>query len=244
MLLLLACKKNNDNQSSDKKLIKSAVSTYPNGDQYVINYDYDNNNRLTSLQTRYTGTQFPPDDVDQTFFYDNEENLIKTVSIENGVKSVFTYTYDKGIPTMMTYQPSADNPRTVVDKLVVENGLVVKTISQTYPGSFNEYFYQNGNLIKSVSTDVSNNKPYIATGEYEYGDNKSANTGVGLKWKVFNYPSSSKNEIIKYTRKSPDENYSVLYKYTYDESGYPLTSDTPFGTDGHTITKYTYINYK
>lgn len=249
-LVFTSCKKDkdngNDNPGGDNpgttKLLKKTTET-ENGITTVYNFNYDNSKKLTSY-VNADGTE------KTVFTYDAAGNLTKIEITDTESKTVFAYTYANNLPVSGTMKSWEMNGNTVGDldsesELVftVENGKVTK-IKRVIKGGDDEdditlnlaLTYTNGNMTKIETTQGSD---YAYNATFTYGDKKSPFPQVTkyvLDEAGFSVMISSKNELKTAAYVTPGMGgYGFTNTYTYDASGYPLTS-----SDGQTTVKYEY----
>ncbi|WP_276479554.1 hypothetical protein [Paraflavitalea pollutisoli] len=251
-LVFTSCKKDKDNGNDNPgggggnpgttKLLKKTTET-ENGVTTVFNFNYDNNKRLTSYASA--------DGKDKTAFtYDAAGNLTKIEITDEDSKTVFTYTYANNIPVSGTMKSWEMNGTTVGDldmdselTFTVVNGQVTKIVRLIKGEDAEENLtlnlaltYTNGNLTK-VETTAGSDYAYNAT--FTFGDKKSPFpqlTKYVLDEAGFSLMISSKNDLKTAAYVTPGMGqYGFTNTYTYDASGYPLTS-----TDGQATVKYEY----
>jgi YD repeat-containing protein len=244
-LVFTSCKKDKDDNNNGggnnpaTKLIKKMTET-ENGVTTVYNFTYDNAKKLTGFAST-DGKEYT------TFTYDAAGNLTKVESVEDEFKNIYTYTYANGIPVSGTFKSwqkhgsepdelMADNELTYT----VANGQVTKIklyMKQEDEGMNMDLTYANGNLSK---IEAAAGSPYSYKTTFVFGNKKSPFPQISkyiLDEGGFSLLFSSKNELITSALDLPgtDNDFTVTQQYTYDASGYPLTSN-----DGETQLKYEY----
>lgn len=243
-LVFTSCKKDKDDNNGGgnnpaTRLIKKMTKT-ENGVTTVYNFTYDNAKKLTGFAST-DGEEHT------TFTYDAAGNLTKVESIEDDFKNIYTYTYANNVPvsaTFKSWQKHAGEPDELFedDELTytVANGQVTKLklyMKQADEEVNMNFSYTNGNLTK-VETEAGSAHTYKAT--FVFGSKRSPFPQLSkyvLDQAGFSLLFSSKNELItsSYDFTGTDYDYTVTQQYTYDASGYPLTSN-----DGETQLKYEY----
>ena len=245
-LVFTSCKKDKDDDNNNgggnnpaTKLIKKMTET-ENGVTTVYNFTYDNAKKLTGFAST-DGKE------STTFTYDAAGNVIKVESIEDEFKNVYTYTYTNGVPvsgTLKTWEKNGSEPDELIedDELTytVSNGQVTKLklyMKQADEELTMDFTYANGNLSK-VETAQNSIFPYKAT--FVFGTKKSPFPQISkyvLDQAGFSLFFSSKNELVTaaYDFPGTDLDKTTTTTYTYDASGYPLTSN-----DGQVQLKYEY----
>lgn len=248
-LVLTSCKKDKDDNGDNNnggggnnpatKLIKK-MTKVENGVTTVYNFTYDNAKRLTGFASTDNKES-------TTFSYDAAGNLIKVESIEQEFKNIYNYTYANGVPvsgTLKSWQKNGSEPDELIedDELTytVSNGQVTKlklNMKQAASELTMDFTYANGNLSK---VETAQGSPYTYKATFVFGTKKSPFPLVSkyvLDQAGFSLFFSSKNELITTSFDFPgtqlDETTTLTY--TYDGSGYPLTSN-----DGETQLKYEY----
>lgn len=244
-LVFTSCKKDKDDNNGNgggnnpaTKLIKKMTET-ENGVTRIYNFTYDNAKRLIGFAST-DGEEAT------TFSYDAAGNLIKVESLEEGFKNIYTYTYNNGIPVSGTYkswQKHGSEPDALIedDELTytVANGQVtkIKLYMKQMDIELNmDLTYTNGNLSK-VETEPGSAHTYKAA--FVFGNKKSPFPQLSkyvLDQAGFSLLFCSKNELITagYDFSGTGYDYTT-HQYTYDASGYPLTSN-----DGEVQLKYEY----
>ncbi|MDF2190982.1 hypothetical protein [Paraflavitalea sp. CAU 1676] len=248
-LVFTSCKKDKDNDDNtggggnnpSTKLIKKLTET-ENGTTTVYNFTYDGNKRLTNYGSA--------DGKEQTkFTYDAAGNLTKLEIIDEESKIEYTYAYSNNVPvsgTMKTWELHGAQP----DELITDNSVtytvangqvtkmkrVIKEDDEEYVMNLN-LTYTNGNVTK-IQTETGSILEYSAV--FTFGDKKSPFPQLSkyiLDEAGFSVMFSSKNELKTATYDWPGQvgDFGFSNTYTYDGSGYPLTS-----TDGTTQVKYEY----
>jgi len=237
-LVFTSCKKDKDENGGDNnggggnnpatRLIKK-MTKVENGVTTVYNFTYDNAKKLTGFASTDNKES-------TTFSYDATGNLIKVEAIEEDFKNIYTYTYANGVPvsgTLKSWQKNAGEPDELIedDELTytVANGQVTKLklhMKQADADLDMDLSYANGNLSK-VQTAQGSAYDYKAI--FTFGTKKSPFPQVSkyvLDQAGFSLFFSSKNELTTTEFDFPgttlDEKTTVTY--TYDASGYPLTS--------------------
>lgn len=247
-LVFTSCKKDKDDDNNNNngggnnpatKLITKMTET-ENGVTRVFNFTYDNAKRLTGFASA--------DGKEATSFsYDAAGNLIKVESLEEDFKNIYTYTYANGVPvsgTFKSWQRHAGEPDDLHedDELTytVSNGQVTKLklyMKQADEEINMDFAYTNGNLSKVESAPGS---AYSYKATFVFGNKKSPFPQISkyvLDQAGFSLFFSSKNELISAAYDFPETtfDYTLTHQYTYDASGYPLTSN-----DGEVQIKYEY----
>lgn len=242
-LVFTSCKKDKDNNGGGNnpatRLIKK-MTEIENGVTRVYNFTYDNAKRLTGFAST-DGAEHT------TFTYDAAGNLTKVESVEDDFKNIYTYTYANGVPvsgTFKSWQKYSGEPDELIedDELTytVANGQVTKIklyMKQTDEEINMDLTYVNGNLSK-VESEAGSLYTYKAT--FVFGNKKSPFPQLSkyvLDQAGFSLLFSSKNELISaaYDFPGTEFDHTTTQQYTYDASGYPLTSN-----DGETQLKYEY----
>ncbi|NII24548.1 hypothetical protein HB364_05635 [Pseudoflavitalea sp. X16] len=244
-LVFTSCKKDKDDNNNGggnnpaTKLIKKMTET-ENGVTRVYNFTYDNAKKLTGFAST-DGEEHT------TFTYDAAGNLTKVESVEDEFKNIYTYTYANGVPvsgTFKSWQKHGSEPDELIedDELTytVANGQVSKIklyMKQDDEEMNMDLAYANGMLSKVESAAGS---PYSYKATFVFGTKKSPFPQISkyvLDQAGFSLLFSSKNELITSAFDFPgtDYDYTITQQYTYDASGYPLTSN-----DGETQLKYEY----
>ncbi|WP_315819007.1 hypothetical protein [Paraflavitalea speifideaquila] len=196
----------------------------------VYNFTYDNAKRLTSFASA-DGKE------STTFTYDGNGNLTKIEAKEDGFRNVYTYTYTNGVPVsglLKTWELHGSEPEELTDEseltFTVSNGQVTRL--KRHMKLFDEelimdFTYANGNLSKVESAQGSS-FPYKAT--FVFGTKKSPFPQLSkyvLDEAGYSLIFISKNELITalYDFPGTDMDHTTTTAYTYDASGYPLTSN-------------------
>jgi YD repeat-containing protein len=244
-LVISSCKKDKDSGNDNgggggtaTKLLKTVTKT-ENGNTLVYNLKYDANKRLISFGTA--------DKLDTTrFTYDASGNVIKIEIRDVNYYSTFTYAYNNGIPvsgTFKTIQKVAGEPESVQQDDVITYTVVNNQVTKIHQHmkvdpadlDINLTYHSSGNLAKAEIQ--SDGEAYAVS--YTYGTKKPAfptlskfvlDLGFGLEF-------AAKNELIKIAFDFPGTvgDYESTSQYTYDASGFPLTSN-----DGETQIKFEY----
>lgn len=243
-LVFSSCKKDknsgsdNNNGGGAAKMLKKVTKT-ENGTTTVYNLNYDGNKRLTSFNST--------NNLETTAFtYDGAGNITKIEQREQNYYSTYTYTYNNGIPvsgTIKVILKVAGEPDDIQQDEVltytVSNNKITKIHQKTnLDGSELDMvltYQPSGNLAKAEATAEG----YTYSANYTYGTKKPAFPTVS-NWVLdlgFSLEFASKNELITTFVDFPgtDSDITVTNQYTYDASGYPLTSN-----DGETQLKFEY----
>jgi len=235
-----SCKKDKTDPGPDNgatKLLKKVTKT-EEGKTTTYNLNYDANKRLVSVISSDQNES-------TTFSYDNAGNLTKLESIESHVKNQYTFTYNNNVPvsgTFKNWQLTAGEPDAIMedDELTytVTNDAVskihLKMKIEPAEMDFN-LSYANGNLTKIES---DGQEAYKVT--FTYGNKKPAFPRIStyiLDQAGFSLQFALKNELLTSTYDFPgtELDNTITNNYTYDASGYVLTSN-----DGSTELKMEY----
>lgn len=248
-LVFTSCKKDKDSNDDNNnggggnnpttKLVKKMTET-ENGVNTVYNFTYNDAKKLTRFASA-DGKEYV------NFTYDAAGNLTKVESVEEDFKNVYTYTYNNNVPiagALKTWEMNAGQPGDLIedDELTytVENGQVTKIklyMKQSDLEVNMNLAYTNGNLTKIESAP---NSLYSYKATFTFGNKKSPFPQLSkyvLDQAGFSLMFSSKNELTSAAYDFPGTgfDYTLTHQYTYDASGYPLTSN-----DGDVLVKYEY----
>ncbi|MES2880504.1 MAG: hypothetical protein V4676_00040 [Bacteroidota bacterium] len=220
------------------KLLKKITQTEA-GITTIYNLTYDASKRLTSVKST--------DNVETIdFTYNATGDVIKVVQVDSDFRNIYNYSYANGVPvggTFKSWEVTAGEPDalheddvltyTVLNSRVTKIKLEMLQMGETV--NFN-LSYNNGNVSKIESDG----------GLITYSANFSYGTKKQPAPKVFNYAMDQAgfflqffagNEItqIRFDLPGSQGDVTLNTQYTYDATGYPLTSTT----DG-TVLKYEY----
>jgi hypothetical protein len=243
LLVVSACKKDNDSNSNDgnnnggkTKLLKKVTRT-TNGSTTVFNLNFDGS-RLTAFSSS--------DNLESTVFTtDASGNIVKVEIRDHNDYSTYTYAYNNGVPVSGTIK--------VVTKVAGEPDNVVQDDVLTYT-VVNNQVTKIKEQMKLSSTELTASLTYNSSGNLEkitmdgeetyavtftYGTKRSGYPLMS-KWVLdlgYTFQFYAKNELLTAFYDFPGSQFDVTYttKYTYDGDGYPLTSD-----DGDTQLTYEY----
>jgi YD repeat-containing protein len=247
-LVFTSCKKDKDSNDDNNngggnnpttKLVKKMTET-ENGVNTVYNFTYNDAKKLTRFASA-DGKEYV------NFTYDAAGNLTKVESVEDDFKNVYTYTYNNNVPVtgaLKTWEVVNGQAGDLIedDELTytVENGQVSKIklyMKQSDLEVNMNLTYTNGNLTKIESAP---NSTYTYKATFTFGSKKSPFPQLSkyvLDQAGFSLMFSSKNELTSAAYDFPGTgfDYTITHQYTYDASGYPLTSN-----DGDVVVKYEY----
>jgi YD repeat-containing protein len=248
-LMFTACKKDNDNNdnggdngggggNTPTKTLKK-ITKVENGVTTVYNFTY-NNNKLASFAT-------PDGKEATTFTYDAAGNLTKIESLEEEFKNIYAYTWSNNVPVSATFKSWERQGTQIGDQ--IEDDVLTYTVANSQVSKIHlvmklddaedemdfNMTYTNGNLTKVVTSTAG---IYAAT--FTFGTKKSPYplvTKYVLDQAGFSLIFGSKNELLSSTYDFPGTqlDYTISQQYTYDTSGYPLTSN-----DGETKLTFEY----
>ena len=241
-LTFTACKKdestpNNPSNGGSAKLLKKVTKT-ENGETTIYNLTYDGNKRLTSYKSS--------NNLEEVLFtYDNSGNVVKVEQTDGEFKNIYAYVYSNGVPvsgSFKSWMKHAGEPDELIEDDIltytVTNNQVTKIhLDMTQDATAVDFVltYTDGNISK---VEVPGSDLYKAT--FVYGTKKSPFPQLSkyvLDQAGFSLQFSSKNEMLSASYDFPDTQLdrTVTNQYTYDASGYPLTSN-----DGETVLKFEY----
>jgi YD repeat-containing protein len=230
ILALMSCKKNDAVKPVDPepvKLLKKLTKT-ENNTVTVFNFQYDAARRLLSYKSSDNKTGID-------FTYDGNGNLIKAVNNEDDYLNVYTYSNNNGVPVSGTFRSWEKTGGQL--GLLIEDDQLTYTVEQNRvtkihlkfllaadETDFNLSYGSNGNLSKIVS----GNNNYTAS--FGYGSKKPVFPVVSkyiLDQAGFSLQFAAKNELLSIAFDFPGTQFdeSVTNQYTYDASGYVLSSN-------------------
>lgn len=229
-------------------LVASVVTDYGNG-TYEINYNYDEQNRLTGMQSKVTGNAYG--DVANHVYEYYQGNLLKSTITRSGIKYIFNYLYTNGVPMTVGYSSPDDNSQAHTIATTAEGSFLTDYNISASNGELakTKFTYANGNKIKEVNQSLSNTGAvnFTLTFDEEYGTKKNPYLYSGSKWLLPDVPFANKNELLKETSSNNGAIRITTYTNSYNKQGYPVTAQasvvTESGTTHSTIT-YKYIAAK
>ncbi len=230
LMALVSCKKDDTVKPVEQvpaKLLKKLTKT-ENGVTTVFNFQYDAAKRLLSYKSSDNKTGID-------FTYDANGNLVKVINNEDDYLNVYTYAYNNGIPVSGTFrswektdgQPGAQIEDDELTYTITQNRVTkihLKFLLSADETDFNLSYEPSGNLSKIVS----GNNNYTAS--FAYGSKKPVFPVVSkyvLDQAGFSLQFASKNELLSIGFDFPGTQFdeTVVNQYTYDASGYVLTSN-------------------
>ena len=239
--IMASCVKggNNDDLPNGSQLL--LVESKMN-DKISARYDYDSQNRLIKL---YTHDDAGAHQTNVTYTYNNNGQLtaVEMVNVEGEVEYTETYTYGDG------NRPTSS--KTIFDPRDTENAITTtysystnKVIEKTdIPGGYiSEVTYTTNDKENLLSIETSSQGQWVSTTEFANYDNKHAAGKIGnpYSWK-FNSPNNYQSE--KTTTSFDAGNRDRIFKYTYNNDGYPTKMEIYNRTDNALVETHTY-SYK
>jgi YD repeat-containing protein len=240
-LTFTACKKddsvqNNPGNGGASKLLKKVTKT-ENGQTTIYNLVYDANKRLTSYRSTDNSEQM-------AFTYDGAGNVVKVEESDSEFKNIYAYTYNGDVPvsaSFKSWEKTAGEPDALVEDDIltytVANAQVTNIKLKTVDDEETNFLisYANGNLTKVEMSGTS-----LFTASFVYGIKKSPYPKLSkyvLDQAGFSLQFFAKNELLSATYDFPgtEADVNITTQYTYDATGYPLTSN-----DGETLLKFEY----
>jgi hypothetical protein len=231
-LISTSCKKdkvdNNPGGGGNTKLLTKVTNTEA-GVVTVHNLAYDPNKRLKSIVSTDNKESI-------VFSYDGTGNLVKIEQKDETFKSVYTYTYNNGIPVSGAFKSyeihdggqedliEDDELTYTVTNEQVSNIHMKMKLSGNQEVDF-KMTYANGNLTE-VETPGTN----IYTATFAYGTKKPM-FPIVTKWVLdqgaFTVQFAAKHEVILMSYDFPGTGLdnTITTDYTYDSNGYILTSN-------------------
>ncbi|MES2063780.1 MAG: hypothetical protein V4456_17775 [Bacteroidota bacterium] len=233
--------------TSEKQLVDSVIIVKQEG-TFVITYKYDNNNKITNM---HESTFSPPGldaDIDHVYTYDTQGNLIKSVITKGGNISTFTYTYQNGEPTLVSYSEAANPTKAYTIDVTVQNNQVTGNIIHKYSGESTEvsYLYKNGNKIieNTNSYSLAGVKTTFATFNGVYGISKNPYLYSGNKWVLPDVPFANKNDVYKTSTSKDDSEFTMsTIRRNYNAQNYPILALEQIILNDKISSFYTFYKY-
>jgi hypothetical protein len=247
---LIACKKEKGNEDTggsnqgSSKVLKRIIETKA-GQVTTYNFSYDASKKLSSVSNTDNSEVM-------SFTYAGDGNVTKIENKDGDVRDVLEITYSNGTPVSGSYKTFEKDHLTQNEILTeqyslqysVTNNLVtkIKIIVPADPANNEDGYeldynlsYTNGNLTK-----IETGGTFVYTATFTYGNKKSAFPSFfkyALDPAGFSLEFFSKNDLLSMSYDYPgtDLDNTITNVYTYDASGYVLTSN-----DGETQTKFEY----
>ena len=237
-LLIFACSgdDSSDNNSSNYKLVDTYQYSYVDNDQGsdnfgnlyegVVSYNYDGN-KLLNVTDDESGVL-----VNYTY---NEDNLISAVYFSGGDVAEFEYD-NQGRLSVYTYTDVDDYPPgqpgiDVANFVYNQDGSVVQTWQGEGQSTYTFLFDQNGNITKTINPDAwdgNTEKNYTYDNKNNPFKNILGHSFFVNIWYQAILPSLGlgiNNNVIT------AENENNIFFYTYDEDDYPISINSPNGSD-------------
>lgn len=241
MLVVSSCKKDKDNDADGgnntiTKQLKKVTKT-ENGTTTVYNLTYDGNklvsfNSADNLETN-------------AFTMDGSGNIVKAALREHNYYTVYTYTYNNGVPvsgTLKLWHKVAGEP----DDLIEDDVFTYTVVNNQVTKIKQEMKLDGGELTANLTYNSNGNLEKVQTvGEeayiinFTYGSKKPAFPTMS-KYVLdlgFSLQFCAKNELHAAVYDFPGDqmDQTITTQYTYDSDGFPLTSN-----DGDTQLKFEY----
>jgi hypothetical protein len=240
MLVFSSCKKDkdsdDDNNGGKTKLLKKVTRT-ENGATTVFNLNYEGN-KLKSFGSA--------DGLETTALtFDGSGNVTKIDMRDHNDYTTYTFTYNNGIPVSGTVkgvhkvagEPDEPTQDDVLTYTVVNNQ-VTKIKREMKEDDAEEIinltYGSDGNLKKASLEGYSDFGIEFTWGTKKPGFPNSSKWVLDLGYTLQLF---AKNEMLTafYDFEGTQFDYTLTTKYTFDNEGYPLTSD-----DGETQLKFEY----
>lgn len=262
-IAFIACKKNGNTNSPTKpddttptvkkKLLSKTVNTNFRNIT-TFEYKFNDKNQLTGIHSFANNSTFVGSDF--VFTYNTDGTLKRQERTTDGVYSYRDFSYDNGLPSLITNVDPAKPTETYTIKLSTDdhlllsgtfyyppiNGLAAHTSTSTFE-------YLNDNLIKTASVDDAG--LYYSESTNEFGTKKNPFLYSGTKFNISVIPFASKNEVTKETQIANGRKTIIEYTYTYDGDGYPIKATTFTTFDVNSVPptatgtiEYSYIDAK
>ncbi|WP_374166767.1 hypothetical protein [Arcticibacter sp. MXS-1] len=232
--VLTGCKKDDDDSGSMKGKRVSKITEIDGDERSVIRFTYDSKNRISAYVNEGEGET-------ATFTYDGTGNLIKMEQSEETSKEVYEISYNsKGEPTTGTRKTFDGTELQSLEDITytVSNGRVteIKTSSEDEITGVHKITYQGDNISK-IEFEAEEGS-YEST--FSHDDKKSPFASAGFKY-VLELGISTrfwgKNNMTSIKGGLQETTAS----YTYDNDGYPRTSEVTVKLMEHQLSKTTQI---
>ena len=229
LIFLVGCHKN-------KAFDCSIVSVQDVKSNNIINYQYDNNQRLTKLSS----STYPPQDINSIIYFADS-----VVAFDNTSTSTY-YLNNAGLATTSQTNISGPNNLSFTDFYTYNNEgyltNVIEIFSQLYNGNiikdttFFNFTIQNGNIVKEQIIKNGN----VDEENYDF-INVEAKANISYllkpfyKYQFLGKPSKNLVSTVK------DKNGNLSYSVSYQFDGLGNISQTTTGNStGTTILHYNY----
>ena len=204
----------------------------------VINYQYDQNNRLIDIASTLAQSTG-----DEKIIYDSNDNVIESDNYSAGTLiDKTTYTYSAGLIT--AHDVAVNLTINANDFMTLDNQN--RVIKVTYPSIYTTFSYNTAGNIASYAHYEQPSSPSPDVSEsYTYDTHKSpfSNIKGNFAVAISNLVPEINNNILSYTiiqMGTPVTTTTVNYTYTYNNDGYPINRTSVIGNITGTET-FTYI---
>lgn len=238
--------------TKEKKLLVDSIITLNEARSQIIDYDYDDKNRLISYKQQYPNN--PGSSSDRyDFVYNSKGDLIKTNYVYgDGYLMTNDFVYNAtGTPLKATHKATNYPSGNYETEFTVANGSVTnkKNINE-WADEAEAYLYNNKNQVSKTYNRYSDipDRVYAASIKYEYGTKNNPFKYTGNKWFLPDIPYANQNELLKATLSDNGIPVVTVYENSYNKEGYPThvkVTETRFETQvTHSEIYYKYITAK
>jgi len=215
-VLFGSCKKEDEGTvpPSEKRYLKKVINSRPSKPTYITNYVYYDDRKIKSMINKREDT----DSLRSIRYYYNNDKLAYKVVWEENSGDTDTISYEYGDNTCTLYLNKKGVKHKIYFYKLNQDGLpVYEEDYDEFTGdlySKNEYYWENGNMMKSVTTYAGSNQ--TSTTVFTYFDDLY-NPFAGTY--SFSY-GLSKNYIS--TVDAPDSGYDYKANVLTKENSYPV----------------------